>query len=166
MSRIRRADILLALACAAGAAALAASEFMDIFHLTPPGGEAIEAQTGFDRHNYAILVLAVFALVVLVIAIMTGSRIASFAVAAAGVVGLVIFLVSDLPKANNTGQLDGASGPFAKAVPQAGFWLELTGALVLAICGIALATLPPSGSQDAGRGDQPDGANAHELLRR
>ena len=31
----------------------------------------------------------------------------------------------------------------AKAEPATGFWLQLTGALVLAICGGALATLSP-----------------------
>ena len=91
--------------------------------------------------------LAVFALVLLVV----GDRrprdavaqIAAFAVAACGVVALLIFLVGDLPDVNKIGTLDDDSFIDAKAEPEAGFWLELVGSLVLAVCGVALATLGP-----------------------
>ena len=61
--------------------------------------------------------LAGFALIALVIAVAAGSKPAATAVAICGAGALLIFL------------------------PAAGFWLELAGALVLAICGGALATL-------------------------
>lgn len=38
-----RTETMLVLACAAAAAMLAVSQFTDIFHLTPPGGEALQA---------------------------------------------------------------------------------------------------------------------------
>jgi hypothetical protein len=46
---------------------------------------------------------------------------------------------------NNVGTLDDPRQSFidAEAKPVAGFWLELVGALVLTVCGAALATLRP-----------------------
>lgn len=147
MNRLPRTEVLLALACAGAAAVLAASELMTTFEFTPPGGEALEApaDTAAERHNYAMLVLAVFAIMALVAALWTGSQIASFAVAVSGVIALLIFLIGDVPDAGKIGTLDDANESFvdARADPQAGFWLELIGSLVLAVSGVALATLRP-----------------------
>ena len=67
-------------------------------------------------------------------------------------IGPSVFLIVDLPDANNVGTLSsdlqrGQSFFDAKAVPQAGFWLELVGALALALTGTALATLTPISSR-------------------
>lgn len=139
-----RTEVLLAIACLAAAFFLAASELMETFELTPPGGEALQASNAIDRHHGAILVLAVFSVVALGVAVMTGSKPAAFAVAACGAIALLIFLIGDLPDANKIGTLDDARQSFvdAKAEPQGGFWLELIGSLLLAACGTALATLP------------------------
>ena len=160
MSRLPRSETLLVLACAAGAALLAGSQFTTMFELTPPGGEAISTIDASDQHGYATLVLAVSALVMLVIGI--GARteslaqVAAFAVAACGVVALLIFLVVDLPDANNIGTLDDARESFidAKAEPAAGFWFELVGSLLLAVCGGALATLAPESLALRSRGTE------------
>jgi len=177
VSRLAPTSVLLALACAVGAAMLAASQFMDVFHLTPPGGEALDAITSSDQHGAAMFVLALFALLMVVLTL-TAPRhqvgrkdlslftVAAFAIAACGVVALVLFLIVDLPDVSKIGTVDDPRESFvdAKAEPQAGFWLELFGSLVLAGCGIALATLrsgpeaaepSPLGSA-AGRG--PDAA--------
>jgi len=149
VSRLPRTESLLVLACAAAAAMLAASQFISLFELTPPGGEALQSVDAADQHGYATLVLAAFALIMLVIGIAAKSeslaQIAAFAVAACGVVALLIFLVGDLPDANNIGTVNDPRESFidAKAEPQAGFWLELVGSLVLAVCGAALATIGP-----------------------
>lgn len=146
--RMPRTATLLVFACAAAAAILAASEFMTTFQLTPPGGEALDVPQhvteAADRHNYALLVLAVFALIALAVSVYTGSQVATFAVAAAGVIALLIFLIGDLPDANRIGTFDDRRESFidAKAEPQPGFWLALIGSLLLALCGAALATLP------------------------
>ncbi|MSO41998.1 MAG: hypothetical protein EXQ70_08950 [Solirubrobacterales bacterium] len=154
-----RLAVLLVFACAGAAAMLAASEFMTTFELTTPGGEALQASDAADRHNYAILVLAIFALAALLVAVGTGSQVAAFAVAASGLVALMIFLIGDLPDANKVGALDNATESFtnAKAVPQLGFWLELAGSLLLAVCGAALATLKPEQLKLAGgsKSEQP-----------
>lgn len=142
MSRLR-AEHLLPIACAAACAVLAASEFMDTFKLNGPGPTLQEVQTASDQHHYALLVLAGFALVALVIAVTTGSKPAATAVAICGAGALLIFLLIDLPDAGKVGAISDVNFTEAKADPTTGFWLELIGALVLAICGGALATLSP-----------------------
>lgn len=154
MSRLPRTETLLVLACALSAAILAASEFMTLFEFTPPGGEPIEEVSAGDQHGYAQVVLAGMALVLLAVAIATArpdateqglslSRIAAMGVAVCGVVALILFLVGDLPDVNKEGTLDDDSFVNAAAEPMAGFWLEMVGAILLAGCGIALATLGP-----------------------
>ena len=149
MKRLPRTETLLVLACAGAAAMLGASQFTDIFHLTPPGGEALKAIHASDQHGYATLVLAIFALILIVVAIAARGeqlgQVAAVAIAVCGLVALLIFLIGDLPKVNNVGTLDDPRQSFidAEAKPVAGFWLELIGALVLTVCGAALATLRP-----------------------
>ncbi len=74
-------------------------------------------------------------------AVVSGSKPAAVATAVAGGIALLVFLIVDLPDANNVGTLNNGSFFNAKAVPQAGFWLELIGALGLTLAGTALATL-------------------------
>jgi hypothetical protein len=140
MSRLR-AELLLPLACAGACAVLAASEFMDTFTLNGPGPTPEVVQTASDQHHYALLVLAGFALVALVIAVLAGSKPAAAGVAFCGAGALLIFLLIDLPDAGKVGAINSVNLTEAKADPATGFWLELGGALVLAICGGALATL-------------------------
>jgi hypothetical protein len=136
-----RAEHLLPLACAGACALLAASEFMNTFNVDGPGPTPQAVQTAADQHHYALLVIAAFALVALAIAVLAGSKPAATAVAMFGAAALLIFLLVDLPDAGKVGTI--ANFTQAKANPTTGFWLELTGALVLAICGTALATLSP-----------------------
>jgi hypothetical protein len=149
MTKRPRTETLLMLACAAAAAMLGVSQFTDIFHLTPPGGEALKAIQASDQHGYATLVLAIFALILLVVAMAARGeqlgQVAAVAIAVCGLVALLIFLIGDLPKVNNVGTLDDPRQSFidAEAKPVAGFWLELVGALVLTVCGAALATMRP-----------------------
>ena len=138
-----RAEYLLPLACAGGCALLAASEFMDTFELNGPGPTLQVVQTAADQHYYSLLVLAGFALIALVVAVLTGSKPAATAVAVCGAGALLIFLLIDLPDAGKVGTISDVNLTQAKAEPATGFWLELIGALVLAICGGALATLDP-----------------------
>jgi hypothetical protein len=160
LRRLERTEMLLVLACAGAAGMLAASQFMSIFELTPPGGEAISEIDAADQHGYATLVLAAFALILLVVGIATRgqpiSEVAAVAVAVCGGIALLIFLIGDLPDLNSEGTLDDARDSFvdAKAEPQAGFWFELVGSLVLTVCGAALATTRPD---QATRATQPPG---------
>jgi hypothetical protein len=140
---VPRLTRLLPLACLTAAICLFASHFMTMFEFTPPGGEALDTQSASDQHGIVLPVLAVLAIVALAVAVLTASKPAALAVAIAGVIALLVFLLIDLPDANAVGTLDDARQSFfdAEAVPQGGFWLELVGALALAVTGIALATL-------------------------
>jgi hypothetical protein len=144
----RNPERLLPLACIAAAAALFASELMTTFQLSS-SGQAFCDVGAAGRHHFAMGILAIFAVGAVVLAVTTASKPAAISVGVCGVIALILFLTIDLPHANNTGTLGGCSasttGQFfeAKAVPQAGFWLEMVGALALALSGVALATLNP-----------------------
>jgi hypothetical protein len=154
----RRTETLLVLACAAAAALLAASQFTNLFELTPPGGEALGEIKADDQHGYATLIVAALAMVLLVVALAARDRSlaqgACFGVAVCGVIALLIFLVIDLPDAGNIGALDDDSFIDAKAEPVAGFWFELVGSLVLTACGAALATMRRERAGARGRDEQ------------
>jgi MFS family permease len=160
-----RTTLLLSLACAAGSAMLAASQFMDMFHLVPPGGEAVQSIDSSDQHGYALLVLAILSLVLLAVSLTldpAGERhglwqVTVVGVAVTGVIALLLFLTVDLPDVNKIGTVDDPRENFidAKAEPQAGFWFELAGSLVLAACGIALATLSSQGRSEATEAAKP-----------
>jgi hypothetical protein len=164
VSRLPRTETLLVLACAAAAAMLAVSQFTDIFHLTPPGGEALKAIKASHQHGYATLVLAGFALILLVVTLAARGeplgQMAAVAIAVCGLVALLIFLIGDLPDVNKIGTLDDPRQSFidAEAKPVAGFWLELVGALVLTVCGAALATMRPGEAHE----EEGHGGRSHE----
>ena len=82
---------------------------------------------------------------------------AAVAIAVCGIVALLIFLIGDLPKVNNIGTLNDPRQSFidAEAKPVAGFWLELAGALVLTVCGAALATMRPAEADRGPAGRRP-----------
>jgi hypothetical protein len=145
MRRVRsvlRAEYLLPIACLAAAACVAAAEFSTIFEYNRgTSGEPLLVDEAADRHYYALLVLAVFAVVALAIAVLAGSRPAAAAVAAAGGISLLIFLLVDLPDVNVEGALSEPYFFSSKAEPAGGFWLELIGTVSLALAGGALATL-------------------------
>ena len=175
MKRLPRTETLLVLACAGAAAMLGASQFTDIFHLTPPGGEALQAITSKDQHGYATLVLAIFALVLILVAVAARDeqvrQVAAMAVAICGLIALLIFLIGDLPDVNKIGTLDDPRQSFidAEAKPVAGFWLELIGALVLTVCGAALATMRPRaarGQDHEGRRRRPVSGRPSQAERR
>ena len=144
--RFPRPERLLPLACIAAAGALFASEFMTTFQLASTGAAFCDIQAA-GRHHFALGVLAIFAVICVIIAVLASSKPAAIAVGIAGGLALLLFLIIDLPHAGNTGTLAGCSptttGSFfeAKANPQAGFWLEMVGALAMALSGVALATL-------------------------
>jgi hypothetical protein len=140
---------LLPIACIVAAVCLFASELMTAFEFTPPGGEALCDQTAGDRHANAQMVIAAFAILGTLVAVYGGSRPAAIAVGVMGGLALLVFLISDLRVVNATGSLNdscatsGQAFFSAEALPQGGFWLEMIGALGLAVAGITLATLSP-----------------------
>jgi hypothetical protein len=148
-----RAESVLPATIVLAAVALGVSEFMTTFQFSPPGGDPLSEQVAFDRHGYAMLILAVFAIASVTIAIVTGQRVAALATAGFGIAALILFLVIDLPDVNELGDIeDPAFGlATAKAVPQAGFWLEAIAAVVLGLASVAYATLTPEQLQSPRR---------------
>jgi hypothetical protein len=141
-----RAEYLLPFACAAAAICVGASELMTTFEFDlGTSGETQRTIAASDRHSYALLVLAIFALVALVVAVVAGSRPAAVAVGVTGGLTLLFFLVVDLPDVGQEGTVDEPSRVFfsSEAEPSDGFWLELVGTVALAVSGGALATLRP-----------------------
>ena len=141
-----RVEYLLPFACAAAALCVGASELMTTFEFDlGTSGETQQTIAAADRHSSALLVLAIFALVALAVAVVAGSRPAAIAVAVAGGLSLLFFLVVDLPDVGQQGTVDEPSRVFfsSEAEPGDGFWLELVGSVALAVSGAALATLRP-----------------------
>jgi len=137
-------EVLLVLACVISALVLAASELMVTFDVVDPGGSAIDELEAGDRHGYVMFVIAFFALFCLALAVLEGSKPAAVAVAVAGGLALLLFLIIDLPDAGQVGTVDEpVFFANAETEPRAGFWFELIGALSLAVSGAALATLTP-----------------------
>ena len=142
--RLAPVTVLLAAACLVSSLTLAASELMVTFEIVNPGGEPLERLEAADRHGYVMLVIAFFALFCLALAVLEGSKPAAVAVAVAGGLALLLFLIIDLPDAGQVGTVDDpVFFANAETQPQPGFWLELLGALSLAVSGAALATLRP-----------------------
>jgi hypothetical protein len=165
-SVITRAERLLPWACLLSAGVLFASELMTTFEFTPPGAEPLCSQSASDRHGNAMALIAVFAAAATLVAILAASKPAALATCVAGVAALLVFLLADLPDASAVGTIGDSCGVVrqsffdAEAVPQAGFWLEMIGALGLAISGVALATLSPDQLRGLrpgrwGRGTEP-----------
>jgi hypothetical protein len=175
---LRRPERLLPLSCLAAAVVLGASELMTTFQVSATGNVPLCTLQGADRHHLAQLLLAAFGGFSAIVAVLGGSRPAARATAAAGVIALLLFLIIDLPHANNVGSVSAscdlaASDVTAKAIPQAGFWLELLGSLGLAASGLALAALSPRQLHSlrprwlVGSGTPPaDGRPAPSLRRR
>jgi hypothetical protein len=145
-----RPERLLPFACIVAAAVLFASEFMTTFQLTRGdlvSGNASCSVEAASRHHFAVGVLAIFAVLAVIVAVQFASKPAAIGVAIAGGLALLLFLIIDLPDANDVGTLadscttDQGSLFNGKAVPQAGFWLEMVGAVALALSGAVLATL-------------------------
>ena len=143
MRRLWRAEFVLPATIAAAALALGISEFMTTFQFGPPGGDPLREATAADRHGYAMLLLAVFAVASMIVAVLSGLRVAAWATAGFGIVALILFLVIDLPDVNELGDIEDPNFGLAsaRADPQPGFWLEAIGAVVLGLASVAFATL-------------------------
>jgi hypothetical protein len=141
----------------AGAALLVISEFSTVTHVKAitvvlPNSE----RTGFDQNSGATLILGLLALPMLVGAALGASRPAMVAVAAIGVIALLIALVGDLPDVTKTGTIFRERYEDAKAEAQIGFTFEWLGAVLL-ILSAGLLLLADFGGRSAARPvEQPD----------
>lgn len=125
----------------AGALLLALTEVSTVVSIEV-GGVVVHAESGADRHNWALLVLAVGAVPLTLLAALAANR-ATAAVAAGGLalLGLAALLfwgVGDLPDTSRTGEF-GVRYEAASAAAGTGLWLELAAAF--ALLAAATATL-------------------------
>ena len=79
---------------------------------------------GHESHHWGFVVLGLFVMVMTFGAVVGGSRPAAVALLVAGVVGLGITLLHDLPNTTKKGEI-GVAFARAKAHKGAGFWVEL-----------------------------------------
>jgi hypothetical protein len=129
-----------ALAGLLGLAALSGATFGTVIAITVGTTSRLAnldtALSGWDRHGPALLVVAGFA-VVMLLGALRGARPAMVAVLVCGLAALAIALVVDAPHLGDTGQI-GELYTDARAGPGAGFWLEVAGGALLVVCGAAL----------------------------
>jgi hypothetical protein len=142
----------------AGAALLIVSEFstvtqVKVITVVLPHSE----RTGFDQNSGAMLILGLLALPMLVGAALGGSRPAMVAVAALGVIALLIALIGDLPDVTKTGTIFRERYEDAKAQAQIGFTLEWLGAVLL-ILSAGLLLLADFGGRTVTRPDPSSNA--------
>lgn len=166
LSRGLRAGLFLA--GLLGVAALAVATFSTVIRITVGTTTRLAnldtELSGWERHGPALLVIAAFALVMLLGAL-RGARPAMVAVFACGLAALVVALGLDLPHLDDTGQV-GRLYTDASAGPEVGFWLEVLGGALLVLCGGGLfatasrASAPDAAgrSRTAHRGEEAAGA--------
>lgn len=125
----------------AGALALVVAEFTTLYSVHVVGRSApVQTVTGGSNNSYAMIPIALVALVLVLAAIRSSSRWALAALGLVGLVALLIGLVGDLPGAHRTGTLRFA-GHYVRGAssPSVGMYLETLGAVILiATAGVGL----------------------------
>lgn len=119
------------------------SQFVTGYTLVDETDSVIGTATLFETHGAATTVFALLAAAALVLAVTSGSRSAIIAVIGMGVAVIVVFLAIDLPDVGSTGMFNtpGAGNLDATGRASAGLWMELVGAVVIVLGGIALYRL-------------------------
>ena len=133
----RAIRIALVAAAVAGALCLLIATFSTIIEITVGTTSKIADRdtqlSGLDRHSFALVLIAIFALVMTVGA-WRGARPAMAAVAVAGIAVLLIALIGDLPDVHKTGVI-GELYDNARANPKTGYYLETLGGALLLLAG-------------------------------
>ncbi len=123
-------DLAAALAVVGGLFLLYA-ETLDLYRIVTPGGATSNAagsiQTGADQHSWALGVIGVVIGTAALLARWTRQRLPAWAAVALAVLALGIVLIADLPDVTSAGLT--TEFETAEAQPEAGFWVELAGAL-------------------------------------
>ncbi len=129
--------LALALAGLAGAVLLVASTWATVVQIKVLTTSDLVAQdtevSGSDLHGVALVVVALFALPMLVGAL-RGARPAQLALAATGVLALALVVFLDVPELDNTGQV-AQFYEDVSAGASTGFFLETLGGILLLLSG-------------------------------
>ena len=116
----------------AAALMLVASTFLPLYEITN-GQAELRSFSGLDHHSVAMLLLGVAA-IAMALGTLRGARPAMFALAAIGIVALVVAFTVDLPAAMDEGLL-AVTYEGAEAQPAIGFYVETLGGMLLLITG-------------------------------
>jgi hypothetical protein len=134
---------VLAVTGLAGAVLLVVASFTSVITITVGTTSQVlnadTAQSGWDRHGPALIVLALLA-VWLLAAALRGSRVAMAGLLVCGVVALAIPTISDRPHVHDTGSVGDVYAE-ATADPGAGYYLETLGGALVLLSGGALLVL-------------------------
>jgi hypothetical protein len=151
---------VLAVAGLAGALLLVVATFTTIIQITVQtttrGVGFDAAQSGWDRHGPALVVLALLGIWLLAVAL-RGTRIAMAGLALTGLVALAVAVHWDRSHVHDTGSV-GEVYTEAAADPGTGYYLETLGGALLLLSGSALLVLggAPAGVR-GGRAENADG---------
>ena len=124
----------------AGALLLLVAEFMPLYDEDSAASRLpLRTVQSGGHHAYALIPVALLALVLAIGASRSGSRPALLGIGALGLLTALIALLGDLPDAHASGLAGSAGVGFstAKDVPQIGFYLETLGAALLVTTGAA-----------------------------
>jgi hypothetical protein len=142
----------VAVLAAIGGLLLLYAETLDLYRIVTPGGATSNAagsiQSGADQHSWALGVIGVVIAVGALLARWTRQRLPAWAVFALAVIALGIVLIGDVPDVTSSGLTTEIET--GEAEPQAGFWVELVGAL-MALGGSAALAWALSRDARAGR---------------
>jgi hypothetical protein len=131
----------VAVLAAIGGLLLLYAETLDLYRVVTPGGATSNAagsiQSGADQHSWALGVIGAVIAAGALLARWTRQRLPAWAVAALAVIALAIVLIGDLPDVTSSGLTTEIET--GEAEPQAGFWVELVGALIALGGSVALA---------------------------
>ena len=118
---------------------LVVAEFTTVFEVTIGSLQIVRrSATGAQNHDFALLVVAVFA-GGMTVAALRGAQPPAFAVLALGVTALVIALAIDLPDTRGSGRLpESLAYEDVRARAGAGLVLEIVGGVLLCAAGAAL----------------------------
>ena len=121
---------------------LVVSTFLDLYTVGT-GVTTLEDFSGWDHHSVAMLLLGL-AVIPMALGALRGARPAMYALAALGVVVLIVAFTVDLPAALDEGLL-AVTYEGAEAKPAIGFYVEsLAGALLLAFGGLLVMLTRPA----------------------
>ena len=124
-----------------GAVLLVAAEFSTVFEVTVGSLEVVKRDaTGGENHGYALLVVAVFGVVLTMLGLRGAGRAAGLGLIVLGLVALVVALAVDLPDTRGSGRLpESLAYEDARARAGAALGLEIAGGALLLAAGALLA---------------------------
>ncbi len=143
------------------------AEFTTLFEVhTALSTVPVKSVSTGSHHAYALIPVAILAVLLAYGAWSQGSRPALVALGVLGLLTLVLALATDLPDARATGLISAGSGHYANAssTPEAGLYLETLGAAVLIVTaglglllgGSALGRRPPAAASVQSARRAPD----------